>query len=88
METFTRSVSDLDANDRKTLERVIGQSLAPSQRLTISVTGESAPSSVTQRPNESPTLPTWCNIYEGYSPEEIDAIDRAIVRDRSSRPTP
>ena len=30
-------------------------------------------------------LPDWCNVYEGMTDEEIDDIERAIVRNRTSR---
>lgn len=30
-------------------------------------------------------LPDWCNVYEGMTDDEIDEIERAIVRDPSTR---
>lgn len=34
------------------------------------------------------SLPEWCNVYEGLTDEEIDEIERFIVRDSRTRRFP
>lgn len=36
-------------------------------------------------PEKSPTLPAWCNVYDGMNEAEIEAADQAIVRSQTSR---
>jgi hypothetical protein len=30
-------------------------------------------------------LPDWCNVYEGLTADEIDEIEKSIVRSTTSR---
>lgn len=39
-------------------------------------------------PAWSERLPEWCNVYEGLTDEEIDEIERFIVRDPRTRRFP
>lgn len=82
METVIRDVRDLNQGDRSALERVVGHQLGESQRLVIQVMSLAVPAT-SGRGNGA--LPEWCNVYEGLTDEQIDEIDRSIVRSRSSR---
>jgi hypothetical protein len=71
------------------LEHVIGQHLSESQQVVIQVfNGDVAdagkPASNPQS-LQSPTLPEWCNVYEGLSDAEIANIESSIVRSHDSR---
>ena len=89
MESIKRSVKDIDTADRRALEHVIGKHLSENQQVVIQVLKvdvvnagkpESNPQGV-----QPPTLPEWCNVYEGLSDAEIDDIESSIVRSHDSR---
>ena len=83
-------VAALDASHRRALEEVIGQELAASQRLVISVVDFTAPTdSTASTPRPAQTLDEWTSIYDGLSDEEIEAIDKiAKTRANLTRPVP
>ena len=89
MESIKRCVKDIDTADRRALEHVIGQHLSENQQVVIqilNVDGANAdkPASSPQG-MQPPTLPEWCNVYEGLSDAEIDDLDSSIVRSHDSR---
>jgi hypothetical protein len=69
-------VTNLDSAHRRALEDVIGIQLQANQRVVIRVT--------TVEPNGSErrlqTLGELPNIYEGLSEEQVEAVDRDIIR--------
>jgi hypothetical protein len=97
MEAVTRNVKEIGTADRQALEHVLGTPLSEDQRVVIQVLSAEAVNVVT--PNgalrkaepdkaEPDKLPEWCNVYEGLSDEEIDDIERSIVRSPGSRSFP
>lgn len=81
METVFRHVGELDQSDRSALERVVGHSLSEAQQVIIQVTNDPP------KPNGQPALgqlPEWCNVYEGLTNEQIDVLDRSIIRHSQS----
>ena len=81
METITRQVGELQANERSAAELLVGHSLRGHERLILQVLEVDLAESTTEddsRPAQ--TLPEWCNIYKGLSDEEIENIDRSITR--------
>lgn len=82
METISRSVGDLNQNDRSALERVIGHSLDVTQEITIQINDSSLESNGQAVVGQ---LPAWCNVYEGLTDEQVDELDRSIVRHPGSR---
>jgi len=84
VETIIRNVRDLDQTDRSVLERVVGHSLRESQQIVIQVTNAANEPTPTAEAGGN-QLPAWCDVYEGLSDAQIDQLDQAIVRDRSSR---
>ncbi len=77
------NVTEIDPADRSALEHVLGQPLRDGQQVVVRV--------VTPEVNAVPcaddhhaamdedTLPEWCNVYEGLSDAEVDAIERVIL---------
>jgi hypothetical protein len=84
MEAIVHSVQNLDQSDLSTLERLVGHQLRASEKLVIQVLPAQADRSTAPQPVMD-KLPDWCHVYEGLTDAEIDELDRAIVRDRSSR---
>lgn len=84
METAIRNVRDLDQTDRSALERVVGHQLRESQQLVIQVM-DVAMESPALEAGSGGKLPEWCDVYEGLSDQEIDELDRSIVRSDSTR---
>jgi hypothetical protein len=89
MESIKRSVKDIDTADRRALEHVIGQHLSENQQvviqvLDVDVANRDMPASNPQGV-PPPTLPAWCNVYEGLSDAEIADIESSIVRSHDSR---
>jgi hypothetical protein len=83
METVTHLVGELGAVERLAMERLLGHRLSDEQQLIIHVKGSDVEEKSKKRlPN---SLPDWCNVYKGMTDEEIDEVDRSIVRDYSSR---
>ena len=93
METVVRNVDEIDADDRQSLEHVLGQSLRKNQQLVINIVDVQVLTGAVQVPildsaDGTPTLPEWCNVYEGLSDDEIAAIEQAILqRADLSRPS-
>jgi hypothetical protein len=87
METVIRTIGELDANDRSALERVVGHKLLEGQKIAIQIVSEASP------PTPEPAaaveaLPEWCDVYAGLTDEQVDELDRSIVRSSSSRHLP
>jgi hypothetical protein len=82
MECIKRSVKDIDTADRRALEHVIGQHLSENQQVVIQIVNVDAANrgleAAIPQGTPPPTLPEWCNIYEGLSDAEIDELDEAI----------
>ena len=88
MESIVRNIREIDVADRQALEHVIGQRLGDHQQLIIQVTTVSEQAAaVGAPPAAGGGLPTWCNVYEGLSDDQIDQIESAILdRDHWNRP--
>jgi len=88
MESIVRNIREIDVADRQALEHVIGQRLGDDQQLIIQVTTVSEQAAaVGAPPAAGGGLPTWCNVYEGLSDDQIDQIESAILdRDHWNRP--
>lgn len=83
MDTIVRNVDDIDAQDRRALEHVLGQRLEPNQQLVIRVINlnvvpadQAKPTGGTQA---SAALPDWCNVYAGLSDNEIADLEKIIL---------
>jgi hypothetical protein len=79
MQNIVRNVRDIDTADRRALEHVIGQHLAENQQVVIHVVNVDVHR---PQPAERPTtvaLPSWCNVYEGLSDEEVSALEEVVL---------
>ena len=87
MDSIVRNVKDIKADDRRSLEHVVGQHLEDNQQVIIRVMtlSEIQPTNSGKPPAGQPsgTLPDWCNVYDGLSDEEIAEVEESIL-DRSN----
>ncbi|MEX2118616.1 MAG: hypothetical protein WD847_03325 [Pirellulales bacterium] len=86
MENIVRNVRDIDSADREVLEHVVGRELLENQQIIISVVNldmAATPPDAARQPVGG--LPDWCNVYEGLTVDEIDEIEKSIVRSTTSR---
>jgi hypothetical protein len=74
-------VSAIDPLHRRALEEVMGRGLLPNERLVISVID--VPPSGGAVP--SPTLPAYCNVFDGLSDTEIADLESSILARSPSR---
>lgn len=92
VKTIIRSTADLDPDDRTLLERLLGEQLHDDQQLVIGVVDRQScggpPHQAHVATAQVPTLPDWCNVYEGLSDEEVADLERVILqRADLSRPS-
>lgn len=78
MSTIVRNVRDIEAADRAALEHVVGGELREDQQLIIQVIETAKPNG--EQHQTAGLLPEWCNVYEGLTDDEIDRIEKSIVR--------
>lgn len=83
MDTIVRNVGDIDAQDRRALEHVLGQRLEQNQQLVIRVINLNvAPPSQAESSGGtqvSATLPDWCDVYAGLTDNEIADLEKTIL---------
>lgn len=80
MDSIIRNVADIGADDRRSLEHVVGQNLQDDQKLVIQVLPiESVEPSQPTAPQRQETLPDWCNVYEGLSDAQISEVEAAAL---------
>jgi hypothetical protein len=93
METVIRNVGEIDSQDRQALEHLLGQTLRANQQLVIRIVNLQVQPDVaaeTAKPNRNggAALPEWCNVYAGFSDEEIAELEKTILtRADLSRPS-
>jgi hypothetical protein len=92
MKTIVRNTADLNRDDRTLLEQLLGEQLHDDQQLVIGMVDRQScrkpPDETNIATAEAPTLPDWCNVYEGLSDEEIADLERVILpRADFSRPS-
>jgi hypothetical protein len=74
-ELAAASGQDVQAFVLQVLAETLANAEARQLRPSGSATGEEG----------KPQLPEWCRVYEGLTDEQIDELDRSIVRSPSSR---
>ena len=85
MADVIRDVGKLDIYEKQAIERLLRRTLRDDEQVIIRVVRrqisvEVAESTAGQDETENPTLPDWCNVYEGLSDEEIEDLERIILR--------
>jgi len=78
MDTISRDVRDLPQAERSALERLVGHQLRDTQRVIVHVINVYPQTGQAARPEDSQAVPTWWNVYEGLSDEEIGRLDEAV----------
>jgi fructose-specific phosphotransferase system component IIB len=96
MESIIRNVSDIQRDEKRIYEAVLGQKLKDNQQIIIQIinlgektTPEPSASTTEEQAGKTlPSLPDWCNVYEGLTDEEIaDAETVILTRSDMSRPS-
>ncbi len=89
METIVREVRDLKAPDRQAIEHVIGRTLSEDQKVIFQVVPASVgPAAAGGQPTPAPgQLPEWCNVFDGLTDDEIEAVDK-VIRQRAKLTRP
>jgi len=103
MESVIRNVRDIDTTARRALERLLGETLCDDARLVIEIIDSVEPYAAAETPpahspkpspgtpaaaRGAPTLPDWCDVYNGLSDEEISELeDTVLQRADLSRPS-
>lgn len=71
-----RKLSDIDPSDRAVVERLFGQRLDPNaDAILILQTVQDGPSQPVESVAE---VPSWCNVLEGLSDEDLAEFDAAV----------
>lgn len=83
METITRQVGDLRANERSAAELLLGRRLRGNERLILQVLDLNVVQPTVQDSRPAQTLEHWAQVYDGLSDEEIEAID-TIAKTRAN----
>lgn len=80
MNKVVRDVRDIENDDRRALEHVVGRTLRNNQRLVIQILNFEQSDPATAAPKASPaTLPEWCNVYAGLSAAEIADVEKIAL---------
>ncbi len=79
METIIRQVRDLEANERSTIEQLVGHSLRDNQKLVIQVVTLDDSAEKSTAPGDK-ALPDWCNVYEGLTEEQVADLEQVVLR--------
>ncbi len=92
-----RKVSDIEPDEKRLYEAVLGQKLKANQQIIIQVMTladdsakqpQTAPTTETAK-EPSGALPDWCNVYEGLTETEITEVEDVILnRADMTRPSP
>lgn len=82
MGPFICDVRDIARAERTALEQLVGQTLSDDQRLLIQIVPAPDPVSLV---TPAGSLPEWCDVYAGLTPEQVDDLERSIVRTTGSR---
>lgn len=85
MAEIIRNVGDIDEDDRRALEHVVGRELRDDDKVIIRVEGNAEAAHPPQNLSPADGLPDWCNVYEGLAADEIEEIEKSILRSPGSR---
>jgi hypothetical protein len=89
MESITRNVAEIDANERQVYETVLGHALGENQQIVILVR-EAEPSKSNGNGNgqrDAPgQLPVWCRVFADLSDVEFSQLKDVFGRSELSRP--
>ena len=82
METIIRHVRDIESDERRVLEHVIGRQLQANQQVIIQVVtlGGQPVEEATEQNAPPDKLPEWCNVYGGLTEREITEVEETILQ--------
>ncbi len=82
METIIRHVRDIESDERRVLEHVIGRQLQANQQVIIQVVtlGGQPVEEATEQNAPPSKLPEWCNVYGGLTEREITEVEETILQ--------
>lgn len=80
METITRDVGEMQTQERSAAELLVGHALREHERVIVHVLSLDADEAVTEDSQSAATLPDWCNVYAGMTDQEIDIVEKSIIR--------
>ena len=80
METITRDVGEMQTQERSAAELLVGHALREHERVIVHVLSLDADEAVAEDSQSAATLPDWCNVYAGMTDQEIDIVEKAIIR--------
>jgi hypothetical protein len=80
MELITRHTRDLEPDERRVLERVLGRQLQDNQEVIIQVVTLGTQPAGGQAPPLPGQLPDWCNVFEGLTGEQLAEVEQVILR--------
>ena len=78
MEAIVRDIRLLNPAERSAAERLVGHALNDDQKLVIQVTN-GTPGGSAMMP-ASGQLPDWCRVYEGLADEQIDELEKIVLK--------
>ena len=80
MEKVIRDVAEIDADDRRAIEHLLGAHLAEHQQVVISVIDREPARPDEPAASPSDGVPAPWRVYEGLSDADVDRLDRAVRR--------
>jgi hypothetical protein len=86
MESIIRNVRHIDADDREALEHAVGRPLREDQQVIINIVSPDLPIPTSESAKQpAAALPDWCNVYADLTEDEIDEIEKSIIRSSGGR---
>ncbi len=88
MEKITRNVPELDTDEKRVYESVLGHELSANQQIILHVVTLEDQDDENETHQPSGTLPEYFNVYDGMSDKEIAELEELILPRSPSRSTP
>ncbi len=83
METIIRHVRDIESDERRVLEHVIGRQLQANQQVIIQVVtlgSQGVEEAKEQGALEPGKLSEWCNVYEGLTDKQLAEVEEIVLQ--------
>ena len=80
MESIIRNVRDIEATERRVLERVLGLPLHENQQVVVQIVTPEHIGNEANARSEPPQLPDWFNVFEGLTDEELAEVESIIAK--------
>jgi hypothetical protein len=83
MQPVIRHIRDIDTDERRVLEHVIGRQLKKNQKVIIQVVtlgSQSTDEREKQPPVRPGKLPGWCNVFAGLTEKQVADVEEVILQ--------